>query len=239
MDDIKTALSQIAQSQSQLVTAFDSLSHRVDELAHNQSQTSAIRPPTKSEDSFSPVNGIKTPLTPNGLVAPVVPAPLQSPPLMPADAGTSTPGPVAAAAPKSSGFTSRIVLTTYPKQIGIKPYPMDWGNPDPLQRGPVTVSRSASTIGKRNAIGAHAGSYSIYYALALASKELPIGHKPDFTNTQPAVEIGPFPQWGDKKKIVAMDPWGHSVPWIYGDIMKKENGEFPSSTPIQRSYDKY
>jgi hypothetical protein len=141
---------------------------------------------------------------------------------MPADAGTSTPGPTAS--PKS-GFTSRIVLTTYPKQIGVKPFPMEWGHPDPQVRGPVTVSRAASTIGKRNAIGAHGGSYSIYYALAMASKELTPDHKPDYTNTQPAVDIGPFPQWGDKKKIVAMDPWGHSVPWIYGDIMKNENGK--------------
>jgi hypothetical protein len=102
---------------------------------------------------------------------------------------------------------------------------MDWGNPDPQQRGPVTVSRSPTTIRRRNAIGAHGGSYSIYYALALASKELKSDHKPDYTNTEPAVNIGPFPQWGDPKKIVAMDPWGHTVPWTFKDIMDKENGK--------------
>jgi hypothetical protein len=60
----------------------------------------------------------------------------------------------------------------------------------------------------------------------VASKELEADHKPDFTNAEPAVNVGPFPQWGDKKKIVAMDPWGHMVPWIYKDIMQKDNGMF-------------
>lgn len=55
------------------------------------------------------------------------------------------------------------------------------------------------------AIGAHGGSYSIYYALAVASKNLDVDHKPDFTNTEPAATIGPFPAWGDPKKIVAME----------------------------------
>lgn len=51
-------------------------------------------------------------------------------------------------------------------------------------------------------------------ALAVASKNLNTDHRPDFTNTEPAANIGPFPQWSDPKKIVAMDPLGtssHSV----------------------------
>ena len=39
---------------------------------------------------------------------------------------------------------------TYPGQAGINPLPMDWGNKDPQQRGPVVVSRSATTIRRRN-----------------------------------------------------------------------------------------
>ena len=30
-----------------------------------------------------------------------------------------------------------------------------------------------------------------------------------------AENIGPFPQWGDAEKIVAMDPWGHVSPWEF------------------------
>ena len=51
---------------------------------------------------------------------------------------------------KHSTTTSRIILTTYPGQSGIDPLPMDWGNSNPLQRGPVVVSRSQSTIRRRN-----------------------------------------------------------------------------------------
>jgi hypothetical protein len=44
----------------------------------------------------------------------------------------------------------KIVLGTYPKQAGVHPAPMDWGNPDPDLRGPVVVSRQKSTVGRRN-----------------------------------------------------------------------------------------
>lgn len=137
---------------------------------------------------------------------------------------------------QKSGFTSRIVLTTYPKQIGIDPIPLQWGNADPERRGPVVVSRLPSTIRRRNAIGAHGGSYSVYYALAVASRELNADHRPDFTNTEPAANIGPFAQWGDKKKIVAMDPWGHLTPWQYRDIMEKENIDLRPTIAITKAH---
>ncbi|KAL2050758.1 hypothetical protein ABVK25_008996 [Lepraria finkii] len=121
---------------------------------------------------------------------------------------------------KHSTTTSRIILTTYPEQSGIDPLPMNWGNSNPHERGPVVVSRSQSTIRRRNAIGAHGGSYSIYFALAVASKNLDVDHKPDFTNTEPAVTFGPFPQWADPKKIVSMDPFGHLAPWLFSDIIR-------------------
>ena len=51
---------------------------------------------------------------------------------------------------------------------------MNWGSRDPAHRGPVVVSRSQTSIRKRNAIGAHGGSYSIYHALAVASQDLAV-----------------------------------------------------------------
>lgn len=50
----------------------------------------------------------------------------------------------------SSTASSRIILTTYPGQSGIDPLVLNWGHRDPLQRGPVVVSRSQSTIRRRN-----------------------------------------------------------------------------------------
>lgn len=50
----------------------------------------------------------------------------------------------------STTATSRIILTTYPGQSGIDPLIMNWGHVDALERGPVVVSRSQSTIRRRN-----------------------------------------------------------------------------------------
>jgi hypothetical protein len=218
LDDVKEALKVISLGQSKLLSAVETVSQRVAELEKTQEEDR--RKAGGGSGSSGPDVAVKRVLTP--LAAGVTPAPSA---VLPAEAGTqSLPAPPASPEHKSS-FPSRVVLTTYPKQIGITPLPLEWGAADPLVRGPVTVSRAPSTIGKRNAIGAHGGSYSIYYALALASRELSADHKPDFTNTEPAVNIGPFPQWGDKKKIVAMDPWGHMVPWLFKDAIEKDNGE--------------
>jgi len=137
---------------------------------------------------------------------------------------------------RKSGVTSRIILTTYPGQSGINPLPMEWGHKDPQKRGPVVVSRTSTTIRRRNAIGAHGGSYSIYYALAVASNEIKIDHRPDFTNTEPAANIGPFPQWADKKKIVSMDPLGHLAPWLFKDTIEKENVDIRPTIAITRAH---
>ena len=132
--------------------------------------------------------------------------------------------------------SSRIILTTYPGQSGIDPLPMHWGHKDPMHRGPVVVSRSQSTIRRRNAIGAHGGSYSIYHALAVASKNLDVEHKPDFTNTEPAVDIGAFPQWADSKKIVSMDPLGHRAPWLFSDLLREENIHIRPTIAITKAH---
>lgn len=51
---------------------------------------------------------------------------------------------------RSSSASSRIILTTYPGQAGIDPIAMNWGHSDLKLRGPVVVSRSQSTIRRRN-----------------------------------------------------------------------------------------
>ncbi len=57
---------------------------------------------------------------------------------------------VSASPSKRPSSTSRIILTTYPGQFGIDPVRMNWGHEDPQMRGPVVVSRSQSTIRRRN-----------------------------------------------------------------------------------------
>lgn len=46
--------------------------------------------------------------------------------------------------------SSKIILTSYTGQSGVDPLPLEWGHADPSVRGPVVVSRNASTIGRRN-----------------------------------------------------------------------------------------
>ncbi|CAK3832448.1 GTP cyclohydrolase URC1 [Lecanosticta acicola] len=138
--------------------------------------------------------------------------------------------------PRRPSTTSKIILTSYPGQAGVDPLPMQWGSKDPVKRGPVVVSRNPSTIRRRNAIGAHGGSYSIYYALAVASKQLETDHKPDFTNTEPAANIGPFPAWYDPKKIVAMDPLGHLAPWMFKDYIKNDNIEIRPTIAVTKAH---
>lgn len=102
-----------------------------------------------------------------------------------------------------------IILNSHPRSGSQQASAIDWGASDAKSRGPVigTVSDSA----QRNAIGAHSGSYALYRALAVASGSLNALHKPDLTNTSPAVAIGPHPQWADPGRIVSLDPYGHLI----------------------------
>jgi GTP cyclohydrolase II len=90
--------------------------------------------------------------------------------------------------------------------------PLRWGAANPAERGPVIASGEP---GLRNAIGTHAGGYSVYRALAIASRALPSNHRPDLTDTAPADPIGPHPQWTGDDKIVSLDPWGHLVGEVF------------------------
>lgn len=118
-------------------------------------------------------------------------------------------------------YSGRVVLTTYPGQSVVNPLSLVWGAADPQERGPVVVSRSRSTFKYRNAIGAHGGSYAIYNALAVASGNLALDFRPDFTNTQPTFDFPPQKAWADKHTIVSMDPFGHDIVKHFGDQLEK------------------
>jgi GTP cyclohydrolase II len=73
----------------------------------------------------------------------------------------------------------------------------------------------------RNAVGSHAGGYSVYRALAIAARTLAHDHVADLTDTAPVERIGPHPQWRDAKKIVSLDPWGHLVGEVFRDHLAR------------------
>ena len=117
--------------------------------------------------------------------------------------------------PTQAPRTRHIVLNSHPTSDQ-KPVPLSWGADSGRERGPVLGT--SNTHGRRNAIGAHSGSYALYRALAIASGSLHPEHKPDLTDTAPAEVIGPYPQWQDIDKIVSLDPYGHVVT----DVFAKE-----------------
>jgi GTP cyclohydrolase II len=89
------------------------------------------------------------------------------------------------------------------------PPPLQWGAAKPELRGPIVAT--LRNPHHRNAIGAHAGGYSVYRALAIAARTLARDHLADLSGTAPANRVGPFAQWADPDKIVSIDPWGHLV----------------------------
>ncbi|MEM9537845.1 MAG: GTP cyclohydrolase II [Cyanobacteria bacterium P01_E01_bin.45] len=110
-----------------------------------------------------------------------------------------------------------IVLTSHPGRFGPKPLPIDWGHPDPKQRGPAIAT--LTNPAHRNVVGTHSGSYAVYRALAVASGTLQRRHRADLTNTAPTNPIGPHPSWADPDKIVSLDPFGATVSDAFSDLL--------------------
>lgn len=107
-------------------------------------------------------------------------------------------------------MSDHIVLSSHPQAHKRGAFfDVHWGAMNATERGPVIAS--LTDLSQRNAIGTHSGAYAVYRALAVASGALQRDHRPDLTNTAPAVMVGPHAQWGEADKIVSMDPWGHLV----------------------------
>lgn len=227
LQDILATLKSLKEDHSHLASAVDAINGRVNALAgikhaHDGFARDASSPQLKAQP--------QSPRSP--------PQPVRGDPSR--DSVSSLDGNHAngsqAPAERRASTTKKITLTSYPGQAAVDPLPMEWGTKDPATRGPIVVSRNDSTIRRRNAVGAHGGSYSIYYALAVASHALDTSHKADYTNCEPAESIGPFKSWSDPKKIVAMDPWGHLAPWLYKSVMDSEHIDIKPTIAITRAH---
>jgi len=106
--------------------------------------------------------------------------------------------------------SSHVILTSHSSQVFKDSLPIRWGAKDPVERGPIIGSLTDTK--KRNAIGTHSGSYTVYRALSIAQGKYSTAHKPDLHNTESPVKIGPFASWFDPAKMVSIDPWGFDVP---------------------------
>ncbi|KAI9859385.1 MAG: Uracil-regulated protein 1 [Trichoglossum hirsutum] len=226
--DILAAINLLHDDHQRLTNTIESINSRVNILANAQQVSEAAV--NKLPSDTITLNGVTSSLSQQ--------KPDSSGPAIPMVESTQdvTESSTLTPIPKRPTVTSRIILTTYPGQAGINPVFMNWGHKDSSQRGPVVVSRAHGTLGRRNAIGAHGGSYSIYNALAIAINDLKVDHRPDFTNTDPAVNIGPFPQWSDPKKIVSMDPLGHLAPWLFNEMINKEGLDIRPTIAITKAH---
>ncbi|MCC7441919.1 MAG: GTP cyclohydrolase II, partial [Bdellovibrionales bacterium] len=119
-----------------------------------------------------------------------------------------------------------VVLTSHPGSVFKNALPIRWGERDPMKRGPVVGSLTSRS--RRNAIGTHSGSYTVYRALGMAAGTFPAEHRPDLTNTSPTFQIGPHESWFDPDKIVSLDPWGASVQEVYKPWYEKNYDIRPS-----------
>lgn len=103
---------------------------------------------------------------------------------------------------------THVVLSSYTNQSD-SPIRINWGAQKPLKRGPIIGTISNKT--DRNVIGTHGGSYTVYRALSIAAGHFPSDHRPDLTNTDPAVVVEPQQSWFEKERIVSLDPWGAHI----------------------------
>jgi GTP cyclohydrolase N terminal len=180
LTEILDSLKSLRQENSQLTAAIDKINGRVNVLAsvkqvHDASDSCESNAASRAWDKYLsgeqvPENALSNPLplaqpaiapsaVRNGRAsAPSELKPLAEPPKTPERPRSAADQPVPAieSSPRRiTGFTSKIILTSYPGQSGADPVPMNWGDSNPNRRGPVVVSRHKSTIGRRN------GEYNI------------------------------------------------------------------------------
>lgn len=125
MEDILKTLKAIQADQTNLAAAIEALDNRVNMISVTQQLKGDV---TKKGFPYSD--------NPSNVVQPAAAQKIEEQP--------------ATEVPRSTAITSRIILTTYPAQAGIEPILMKWGEYDAAKRGPVVVSRSHSTIRRRN-----------------------------------------------------------------------------------------
>ncbi len=125
--------------------------------------------------------------------------------------------------PQESKILNHVILATHSNLKYKESLPVSWGERDPMKRGAVVAS--VTDVRKRNAIGTHSGSYTVYRALSIASGHFPPSHKPDLNNTDSPVKLGPYESWYSNPahvdRIVALDPWGMDPQKHFAPLFKE------------------
>ena len=133
MDQIQSTLSAVQQDCKKLALAVESINGRVNALVGFQQMHNTVK---EQYDDTDGMRQVSTSIA-NG----------RSFPEIISNEFITVPG---QSIGPQVGETSRIILTTHPRQPGINPIPIRWGHKDPTSRGPVVVVRSQSTFRRRN-----------------------------------------------------------------------------------------
>ena len=132
-----------------------------------------------------------------------------------------------------SQLADDIRITTFPGES--RPIAIQWGAKALSDRGPVVASRRGEGFSKHNAIGAYAGSYCIYQALAVGAKAVQADHIADYSMSEPMFHLPPQQAWFNKDEIVSMDPLGHLAPALFGRIAQDEQVEVRPTVAITKA----
>ena len=135
--------------------------------------------------------------------------------------------------PEKNQRSNHIILASHANLKFKETLAINWGAKNPMERGPVVASNTNPQA--RNAIGAHSGSYTVYRALSVASGKFPSLHRPDLHNTQSPVKLGPYPQWSDPTKMVAVDPWGLD-PQIHFKALYEKNYDIRPTIAVTQAH---
>ncbi len=112
-----------------------------------------------------------------------------------------------------------IRLTSHVTDIPTSVPKINWAAKSAKERGPIVGTLSDKS--KRNCIGSHSGSYTVYRALSIASGNFSTHHRPDLNNTHPSISVSPQPSWSEPDKIISLDPWGADIVSSFGDSLTK------------------
>lgn len=61
-------------------------------------------------------------------------------------------------------------------------------------------------------------------------------HKPNYSLTEPPVDVPPNKAWFDKSKIVSFDPWGHLVPVVFKEEIKEKDMDIRPSIAVTKAH---
>ena len=136
LQEILTSLKTLQVEHNQLSAAVDAISGKVNVLASVKQAKETPSPESKIRSLNGPVTARKS-----HSVAPTDTTNASS---------LREDSPSAAKGGRRSSLASKITLTSYPGQAGVDPITLNWGEPDPIVRGPIIVGRNPNTLRRRN-----------------------------------------------------------------------------------------